>query len=427
MVGYNLKGNKMKQYNEVGRSMVEMLGVLAIVGVLSVGAIAGYTVAMKKHRANEMLDRVSHWAIKASAQAMAGEIPSVSGAVDGFAGCGGCYFSAERNRTYGNENQFVVNMMGPISKELCRQAFTYLGGSTPINEIYFLDGSHDVAHCDNLSGGMTSLFFVFDDDLRYTGNSAGGVPPDENENKPCNGRGIIQNGVCHCYDGFTGTECEGGAGKMACGAEATGYWYVNSDGAEGCLCHKGYYGELCDSVGEQCNGHGYWFSGTSNDTQFSVCICDDGYEGNRCEESQNDGTCTTNADCGDEEYCKRKLPFDDSCNIVNKGGVCTSVTGGTTRTCKSLKLTYSSSSMYWVEADNWCKAQGKKMPSLSDLGCTVDGCSTPVCPLDYVLPDNGYWVSDTEGTSTNCGRRNLDLRYGNYVNHGGASALCIDP
>ena len=36
-----------------GRSMVEMLGVLAIVGVLSVGAIAGYGKAMRKYRLNK--------------------------------------------------------------------------------------------------------------------------------------------------------------------------------------------------------------------------------------------------------------------------------------------------------------------------------------------------------------------------------------
>ena len=38
-----------------GRSMVEMLGVLAIVGVLSVGAIAGYSKAMEKYRLNKTL------------------------------------------------------------------------------------------------------------------------------------------------------------------------------------------------------------------------------------------------------------------------------------------------------------------------------------------------------------------------------------
>ena len=41
--------------SEKGRSMVEMLGVLAIIGVLSVGGIYGYTVAMNKYKANEIV------------------------------------------------------------------------------------------------------------------------------------------------------------------------------------------------------------------------------------------------------------------------------------------------------------------------------------------------------------------------------------
>ncbi len=36
--------------NEKGRSMVEMLGVLAIIGVLSTAGIAGYTKAMGKFK-----------------------------------------------------------------------------------------------------------------------------------------------------------------------------------------------------------------------------------------------------------------------------------------------------------------------------------------------------------------------------------------
>lgn len=41
--------------NQKGRSMVEMLGVLAIIGVLSVGGIYGYSVAMNKYKANELV------------------------------------------------------------------------------------------------------------------------------------------------------------------------------------------------------------------------------------------------------------------------------------------------------------------------------------------------------------------------------------
>ena len=42
-----------------GRSMIEMLGVLAIVGVLSVGGIAGYSKAMMKLRGNRLIAQVS--------------------------------------------------------------------------------------------------------------------------------------------------------------------------------------------------------------------------------------------------------------------------------------------------------------------------------------------------------------------------------
>ena len=42
-----------------GRSMVEMLGVLAIIGILSVGAIAGYSKAMIKYKLNKQAEQIS--------------------------------------------------------------------------------------------------------------------------------------------------------------------------------------------------------------------------------------------------------------------------------------------------------------------------------------------------------------------------------
>ena len=49
----------MKQ-NQFGRSMIEMLGVLAIIGVLSVGGIAGYSKAMEKWKTNKVLSEYSY-------------------------------------------------------------------------------------------------------------------------------------------------------------------------------------------------------------------------------------------------------------------------------------------------------------------------------------------------------------------------------
>jgi len=43
---------------ESGRSMIEMLGVLAIIGVLSVGGIAGYSQAMNKFKVTKTTDQI---------------------------------------------------------------------------------------------------------------------------------------------------------------------------------------------------------------------------------------------------------------------------------------------------------------------------------------------------------------------------------
>ena len=44
-----------EKINQNGRSIPEMLGVLAIVGILSVGGIAGYGRAMMKYKLNKQL------------------------------------------------------------------------------------------------------------------------------------------------------------------------------------------------------------------------------------------------------------------------------------------------------------------------------------------------------------------------------------
>ena len=48
-----------RQTNPIGRSMIEMLGVLAIIGVLSIGGIAGYTKAMEKIHVNKIVNMIS--------------------------------------------------------------------------------------------------------------------------------------------------------------------------------------------------------------------------------------------------------------------------------------------------------------------------------------------------------------------------------
>lgn len=57
--------------NQIGRSMIEMLGVLAIIAVLSVGGIAGYGKAMRMWQANiqkQMIEELLHSMIEVRSQ-----------------------------------------------------------------------------------------------------------------------------------------------------------------------------------------------------------------------------------------------------------------------------------------------------------------------------------------------------------------------
>ncbi len=63
---------------EAGRSMVEMLGVLAVIGVLSIGGITGYSYGMDKYRANETINDVNLRAMDLISQLTQGATPTLA-------------------------------------------------------------------------------------------------------------------------------------------------------------------------------------------------------------------------------------------------------------------------------------------------------------------------------------------------------------
>ena len=106
----------MLKKQETGRSMVEMLGVLAVIGVLSVAGIGGYTTAMNKHRANELLNEASKRAAIIAVQAMQGrEILSIAE----FPNNEALKFSTEVTHDKTNK-QFTLTITG-VSEEVCQQ------------------------------------------------------------------------------------------------------------------------------------------------------------------------------------------------------------------------------------------------------------------------------------------------------------------
>lgn len=63
----------MKKQNEFGLSMTEMLGVLVVIAVVTIGAIAGYRFALDKCRTAETLNEIKIISLNLSGQMMCGQ------------------------------------------------------------------------------------------------------------------------------------------------------------------------------------------------------------------------------------------------------------------------------------------------------------------------------------------------------------------
>lgn len=53
---------------EIGRSLVEMLGVLSIIAILTITSLYGYNYAVDKYRANETINELTQYALIADGQ-----------------------------------------------------------------------------------------------------------------------------------------------------------------------------------------------------------------------------------------------------------------------------------------------------------------------------------------------------------------------
>ncbi|MBE6446253.1 MAG: hypothetical protein E7021_02505 [Alphaproteobacteria bacterium] len=154
-----------------------------------------------------------------------------------------------------------------------------------------------------------------------------------------------------------------------------------------CKCSNGLL-----KCGTQCCAEGtYCTQGT--DTSTYAC-------------TEPSGECSSNSDCGEEEYCK----FSDG-SFTNPGtGTCTakeSLTEYTLTLPKGDLTVYKGGEMNWWSASNLCQAHGKQMVTMSDLGIADSGTNTR-CYFDKTHSDyatkpcicNGGSDSDCSATTT---------------------------
>ena len=202
--------------NETGRSMVEMLGVLAIIGVLSVGGIAGYMMAMNRYHSNNVLEGVSARAVVISAQKMMGQPvahPADMGAnIDDYP-----VVVAEESRVC--PECFGIQVSG-IPQGVCRYILNQKW-TTP-EGVYLNDEEYPTEDGTNCNEKDNAIEFVFSPSMGGESNACGYCQHDDNGtcvaddtcDNGCPGDKPIKgdNGTCYSCGGWgvyatTETEC----------------------------------------------------------------------------------------------------------------------------------------------------------------------------------------------------------------------------
>ncbi len=195
-----------------GRSMVEMLGVLAIVGVLSVGGISAYSKAVEKHKANEALHKASMMATTVSAFAMTndGKLPST---ITDFANSG--YATTLTD----NGTQFNLKLSG-IDFDVCTQMKNAKGGM--VREVV----------CDE-SGNATITYYKNLATNDEEGKNSPTGPDPACVDVKCDDGLTCFHGECKCSNGLfvCGTQCC--AEGTYCAGLGTTYTCAEPSGEDG--------------------------------------------------------------------------------------------------------------------------------------------------------------------------------------------------
>ena len=186
---------------QFGRSMIEMLGVLAIIGVLSIGGIALYRRAVNNHHANTILDDVNRFAFVITEK---GGYPEGEDIPKGDFKESGIY-QLKGHQAYGG--QYSITALN-VPKGVCEilidkgiidyKVGVVTAGGNVENEILY-----DTLHTDICTHDLNDVAFYF-------GDVSGVCNTDENEDTAC-----TQNSDC-CGGTFCAFqnpgECERGDG-----------------------------------------------------------------------------------------------------------------------------------------------------------------------------------------------------------------------
>ena len=417
-----------------GRSMVEMLGVLAIIGVLSIGGIAGYRMAMNRYQANQIANEINLMRTDAKMKVARGVELLLGSPYDdekhlNFNANYGVEVKFEEieTDTPGETEKGYSFTLSNIPDGVCRPLVTLLDNMDDTADITIGGKSYyDENASEDFCGETNEVMVAFS--TKDIGGVSGGSSNPEEPEPECNDEtclgGTCNEGVCKCNDP---TEYWTGYGCTACPEGAR-----QEDGT--CKCTE----EGSHLKGSACitcpAGVAEWSDAVDD------CVCKEAGKLWTSDGKCIDNVCNNGQPCPDDEdgnphYCYMSSISCDKGVPSASSGTCTSVTEGSYREVTvtngtGTKTIYvsKSSSLNWWAADAFCQALGRKLGkpihlvSVGDLGCPKSNASS--CPdnsygksLANQLRINDYGWTSTTVSSTPCRAYNVSLDFGDVYDH----------
>ena len=353
-----------KYINEQGRSMVEMLGVLAIIGILSIGGIHGYRYAMTKYRSNQILNELNIASHQLATKLLTansevtelslgepydtGYLTSANYAFD--YGCGN---NVDAD-TCGMEETGYWFALNGVPDEICKNMINTSDGMPYLAE-QELNGSvvTDGTGCLKENNAITFLFNsdgtgTLSEGMGETGEDEFEDEPEDQETTPVCPQGTSSDGK----GGLAQTVTDGNGAEIECYCKDENTGYTDSGECE-------TLSAICKDNGD-CN-RGYYCDITYFDMGEGAWHCN--------ENSERRGTCRNAKD--DLKDKPTGAPF----YISNRP-------------------------MWWWSADHFCKALGKTLVSVSDYDCVKgsNGYYGNYCYNDPNADQNSMNIDETKLT-----------------------------
>ena len=415
-----LKTEEIK-HPESGRSMVEMLGTLAIMGVLSIGGITGYQYGVTKYKSNETMDELNRRAILYALQMESGDLLSGTILRNGEFGDKTTLGYGVEGFVSGDPTYFEIALSN-VPREVCRDMVKNYTSPVliDVNGTEYDTPSDEWEACG--SEALTpEMLFVYSKDLNNTADTPNReVVSNDPFETPCetgfyhdvNTGDCVEDTVCtNANQFFVGSNCYDCPTESNPVVGKDQYWFdstscgkcsdnvVSSYNACGFVClycpkPRVECNGMCCAEGQVCQGTG-WGSATcvtpvctkdGDCTDPAKPLCD-------TVTGQCFDGCRTNMDCKpDVEFCD----LDET----TTGQSCTQQPGA--GTCRSINTTtvgpYTGSTDYmnWWSAKNFCEALDMSMIDISSKcsnWSTIKSNGSGTCAEMKISGSSGsYWT-----------------------------------